>query len=196
MRTGSTLMYTEDSGDAVYVVISGTLKVCRDQADGSGVILALLGPGATVGELSLLDNAGRSADVVAIESSALLAMGRGSFDACLQTMPALAHNLIRLLTHRLRLANAQIETLASQDVFGRVARQLLALTAAYGETLPHGGVHIPLRLTQSDLAELVGASRVRVNQVMVFYRDQGHLTVDKGHHITIHDAAALAAHVQ
>ena len=64
---------------------------------------------------------------------------------------------------RLRLANAHVRALAAVDVTGRIDAQLLALAREYGESSPEGGTLIPLPLTQSDLAALVGASRVRVN---------------------------------
>lgn len=89
------------------------------------------------------------------------------------------------------MTNAQVEALAALDVFGRVARQLLAFAQEYGEATPDGIIRIPLRLTQSDLASLVGASRVRVNQVLMTFRRQGHLSVDGDSRITVHNVAAL-----
>jgi CRP/FNR family cyclic AMP-dependent transcriptional regulator len=50
-----------------------------------------------------------------------------------------------------------------------------------------------MRLTQGELASLVGASRVRVNQVLVFYKDSGYISVDQAYHITVRNEAALAA---
>ena len=82
-------------------------------------------------------------------------------------MPALSYNLLRIVARRLRLATAQIQALATLDLHGRVARQILALAEECGSTGQNGTMTIPLRLTQSDLAEMVGASRVRVNEVIV-----------------------------
>ena len=106
---------------------------------------------------------------------------------------------MRLLSGRLRMANEQIQSLSSLDVAGRLARQLLAFTERYGTPVGNGtdgsapsGVQINLRLTQTDLAELVGASRERVNQVMVEFRQKGYLSVDSSHHIQVHQTQALA----
>ena len=63
--------------------------------------------------------------------------------------------MVRILSQRVRLANEQIQALASLDVYGRVARQFLAFAERYGEPLEGDAVIIPIRLTQTDLAELV-----------------------------------------
>src|SRR5579884_339972 len=108
---GATLMLMEEAGEVAYLISRGTVKVCVEQADGSEVILALLGTGEVVGELSLLGPPTRSASVVTLEACDLLALSRADFESCLRTMPALPLNLARLLARRLRLANAQIQAL-------------------------------------------------------------------------------------
>ncbi len=66
------------------------------------------------------------------------------------------------------------------------ATQILALAEGYGEKVPDG-IRIPFRLTQTDLADLVGASRVRVNQAIGFHKRQGHISSGRNHRITVHD---------
>jgi CRP/FNR family cyclic AMP-dependent transcriptional regulator len=121
-------------------------------------------------------------------------MDRNTFQDCLRNVPEFTQNLVRLLAGRLRMANEQIQSLSSLDVAGRLARQLLAFTERYGtpDDTNGGGVRINLRLTQTDLAELVGASRERVNQVMVEFRQKGYLSVDTSHHVQVHQTQALA----
>jgi alkanesulfonate monooxygenase SsuD/methylene tetrahydromethanopterin reductase-like flavin-dependent oxidoreductase (luciferase family) len=111
--------------------------------------------------MSMLDSAGRSANVVTLEETRVVWMDREAFQEALQTMPAISMNLVRILAARVRLANELIQALASLDVYGRVARQLLAFAERYGEPLPSGEVTIPIKLTQGDIADLVGASRKR-----------------------------------
>lgn len=189
---GIDIITAEQPGEVVYIILSGTVKIHAEQADGSTVILAILGAGELFGEMSVLENIGRSATVVTLEEATILWMDRLSFEASLHTMPELNYNLTRIFSRRLRLANAQIQALATLDVFGRVARQLLAFANEYGERQAAGTL-IPLRLTQSDLAGMVGASRVRVNQVLVFYKQQGYITVDQDARITVLEYDALAA---
>lgn len=192
---GTDIVTAEQPGEVVYIILDGTVKIYAEQADGSCVILALLGAGEIFGEMSILENIGRSATVVTLEDSTILWLDRLTFEAGLQRLPDMNHNLVRILSRRLRLANAQIQALATLDVFGRVARQILAFASEYGQQHSHG-VLIPLRLTQSDLAGMVGASRVRVNQVLVFYKQQGYITVDQDARITLLNKEALTARCQ
>jgi len=179
------------SGEVIYILLSGTVKVYVPQPDGSDVIVNILGPGDTVGEMSLVDQPIRSASVITLEDTAVMWMNSQYFREALQTMPVLAHNLLKILSARLRMSTAQIESLASLDVEGRVARQVLAFARRYGRPGPQGEVHIPIRLTQGEIAELVGASRKRVNQAMVALRQHGCLNVDASFHITVLDMAQL-----
>ena len=119
-------------------------------------------------------------------------MDRATFHSCLQRMPPLSYNLVRLLASRLRFANEQIQALCTLDVQGRVARQILAMADRYGCPEAEGEVRIPLRLTQSDLAEIVGASRERVNQVIVDLKHRGLISVDPLHRIHVHNRRELA----
>jgi CRP/FNR family cyclic AMP-dependent transcriptional regulator len=188
---GTTLMMVEQSGEAVYFVSSGTLKVHVEQADGTDVIISILGPGEMVGEMAALDNAGRSASVVTLEESVMLWMDRASFRHCLETIPVMAFNLACTLAARLRLANGQIQALAALDAECRVARQILAFSERYGQPQPGGDIHIPIRLTQSDIACMVGATREHVNKILVSYKERGYLSVDTRYHIVLHDQGAL-----
>jgi CRP/FNR family cyclic AMP-dependent transcriptional regulator len=196
VQAGTHFITAEQPGEVVYVLLEGTVKIYVTRADGREVILAFLGPGDTVGEMSLVDSAGRSANVVTTEPSRLLWMDRATFQLCLRTLTPLANNLVRLLANRLRFANEQIQALCTLDVPGRVARQILAMADRYGSRQAGGDVRIPLRLTQSDLAEIVGASRERVNQVIVDFKHRGFISVDPDHRIRVHDRAELARYCQ
>jgi len=190
---GTNMITAEQPGEVVYVLLEGTVKILIEQMDGREVILAFLGAGDTVGEMSLVDSSGRSANVMTMEKCTFLWMDRATFQDCLKNVSEFTQNLVRLLAGRLRMANEQIQSLSSLDVAGRLARQLLAFTERYGTPEEaNGGVKINLRLTQTDLAELVGASRERVNQVMVEFRQKGYLSVDSSHHIQVHQPPALA----
>jgi len=189
---GVTLMTAEQVGEAVYFILSGTVKVHVEQEDGSDVIMAILGPGEIVGEMSVLGQTIRSASVVTIESCAMLWMDCAAFQSCLLKTPELAYNLACTLGERLRHANEKIETLATQSVESRVARQLVSFAEQYGRPQPDGGVHLNIRLTQGDIASLIGASREHINRVMVSYKERDYLSIDSNYHITIHNLQALA----
>ena len=194
--SGTNIITAEQLGEVVYIILSGTVKIHIEQADGTDVIIAILGAGDTVGEMSLLDNAGRCANVVTLEESTLLWMDRSAFQESLRKFPAITFNLARILAGRLRLANEQIQSLATLEVESRVARQILAFADLYGKTEANGDILIPIRLTQSDMAGLVGASRERINHVMVSYKQRKYISVDHDHRITIHNQKALAHRCQ
>ncbi|MCB1008863.1 MAG: Crp/Fnr family transcriptional regulator [Acidobacteria bacterium] len=188
---GTNMITAEQPGEVVYVLLEGTVKILIEQLDGREVILAFLGAGDTVGEMSLVDSSGRSANVMTMEKCTFLWMDKKTFSELLKHVPEFAQNLVKLLASRLRMANEQIQSLSSLDVAGRLARQLLAFSERYGHE-EEEGTRIPLRLTQTDLAELVGASRERVNQVMVDFRQRGFLSVDSTHRILVHQPDGLA----
>jgi len=190
---GTNLASAEEPGEVVYLILNGTVKIFVTQADGNDVIIAFGGPGDVEGEMSVLDNvaAGRSADIVTQEQTTVLWLDRINFQDCMRTMPAIALNLLRILSDRLRLANERIQALCALDVYGRVARQIQSFARQYGQRDADGIVTIPIRLTQSDIASLVGATRERVNQVMTSFKQQKYIAVDRSYHITIHNPEAL-----
>lgn len=188
---GSNITLVEQPGEIVYIIVEGTVKTYVQQPDGTEVILAILGPGDTVGEISLLDSAGRSANVVTMEKATLLWMDRATFWSCLQTMPSVTYKLAQVLCGRLRLGNEQIRALVGLDIHGRVARELLAIADQYGQPTADGATLIPIRLTQSDIAGLIGASRESVNQVMVSFKKENFISVDKRFRITVRNKPAL-----
>ena len=189
---GVDILTAEHPGDVAYIILAGTVKVQVDRPDGTAVILALLRAGEVVGEMSLVDQLGRSATVVAMEPTTLAWLTHSDFWHCLRSMPTMTYNLAGMLSRRLRRSNAHVAALATLDIEGRLADQLLALGAAYGEATPDGGCRIPFRLTQGDLAALVGASRVRVNQILVRWKQSNLLSVDGRHIVTLRNRRALA----
>jgi CRP/FNR family transcriptional regulator, cyclic AMP receptor protein len=182
----------KEPGETVYVILEGSVKACVTRPDGTEVVLAALGRGELIGEMSLADSLGHSADVITLEESSFLLMDRETFRASVEELPTMALNLADALSRRLRLTNAHLRSVAAMDVPGRVAAQVLALAREYGEPSPRNGTLIPLPLTQSDLAGLVGASRVRVNQAIAFFKGRRYLSLGTDHRITVHDADALA----
>jgi CRP/FNR family transcriptional regulator, cyclic AMP receptor protein len=192
---GTNIITFETPGEVLYVILNGTVKIKVDQADGKEVIVALLGAGEIVGELSVIDNDSRSADVITQEPSTLLWIDRNTFREMMRETPALTHNLLRILTRRVRLSTEQIQALGTLDVLGKVARQLLVFADQYGSP-SDGGVCIPMRLTQSDVAGLVGASRERVNQVFVNLRERNLISVDGAYRVTLRDVDKLRHIVQ
>jgi CRP/FNR family cyclic AMP-dependent transcriptional regulator len=186
------IISAEQPGETVYLLLTGTLRVQIERENGDSAILAMLGPGEIVGEMSAVDSLGRSASVITQEDCIVYWIDRDNFWSCLRSMPELMRNLAAILSRRLRMANAQILALGTLDVYGRVARQILNFAQEYGVATEHGDLCIPLRLTQSDFASMIGASRARVNQVLVSFKRRKFISVDVHYRITVHDRTALA----
>ena len=123
-------------------------------------------------------------------------MQRDAFQRYLAEYPQIYQNLVRILNDRLRFSTEQIQSYAALDVNGRVARQILAFAQKYGQPAQNGSILIPIRLTQSDFSELVGASRKRVNQIMVTFKRQNLISVDEDYRITLLDKEGLMAYCQ
>ena len=188
-EAGRNVMTIEQPGEALYIILHGTVKIHVEQGE-RDVILAILGAGDLLGEMSLIDSIGRSASAVTLETSLMLWMDKTTFSYMLDNFPPVARNLVKILSARVRLSDQLIQALATLDVNGRVARQLLAFAEKYGRE-KDGVTQIRITLTQGDIADLVGASRKRVNQAMVLFKEQG-LIDDADGRIAIKDGEGLA----
>jgi CRP/FNR family cyclic AMP-dependent transcriptional regulator len=189
-EAGRNVLTIEQPGEAVYIILHGTVKIHIEQGE-RDVILSILGAGDLLGEMSLIDSIGRSASAVTLETSLMLWMDRVTFHYMLDNFTPIARNLVRILSARVRLSDQLIQALATLDVNGRVARQLLAFAEKYGHHRD-GSTQIRIVLTQSDIADLVGASRKRVNQTMVLFKEQGLIDTDAEGRIAIKDTEGLA----
>jgi len=180
----STVVAAGDPADALYIVISGRLKVIMSDKEGKEVILAILNQGDFFGEMGLIDQAPRSATVVAIDSCELLTMTRADFTKCLQKNFDLTMNVILGLVKRLREADRKIGSLALMDVCGRVARLLMEMA----ETVD--GQKVVTKLPKQQIAKMVGATREMVTRVMKEMETGGHIEV-RAHQILLRDSLAL-----
>ncbi len=181
----STVVAAGDPSDALYIVISGRLKVTISDKEGREAILAILKQGDFFGEMGLIDQAPRSATVVTIEPCELLTITRTDFMKCLQKNFDLAMNVIRGLVERLRQADNKIGSLALMDVCGRVARLLMEMA----ETVD-GQKVVTKKLPKQQIAKMIGASREMVSRVMKEMETSGHIEV-RAHRILLRESLAL-----
>jgi CRP-like cAMP-binding protein len=185
----------DSPGDALFLLMSGKVKVSYSEA-GDETIIAVLRAGDFFGELSVLDGEARSTDVVALEPTDVLVLAADDFHASMHAVPAIAIALLKELAGRLRRSTSWIRALSSQDVYGRIAQQLLYLSETHGVDVEGGGRRIGLRLTQNDLAGIVGASRESVNKAMGYFKQKGYISVDTTYHITVYNREALEKRAQ
>jgi CRP-like cAMP-binding protein len=180
----SVILFEDDPGDALYVVVTGLVKVVLIGEDGREVILSVLKEGDFFGEMSLIDDQPRSAHVIAMEDSSLLVLRREDFHKGLREAPGIAVGMLRAMSRRLREADEKIGGLVLLDVNGRVAKLLLSMADE------NDGVHVTRRVTHHTIAQMVGSSRETVSRTMRELADSGHIEVTRKA-ITIRNRAAL-----
>jgi len=177
IRRGEVLFHEGDSGDKLYIVTEGKVKLGRTSSDGRENLLAILGPGQMFGELSLFDPGPRSTTVTAVTETRLMSLAHADLTQWLNGRPAVARGLLSQLAHRLRKTNDVVADLVFSDVPGRVAKALLDLADRFGRTADDG-VHVHHDLTQEELAQLVGASRETVNKALADFASRGWLRLE------------------
>ncbi len=177
LRRGEVLFHEGDSGDKLYIVTDGKVKLGRTSSDGRENLLAILGPGQMFGELSLFDPGPRSTTVTAVTETRLMSLAHADLQQWLNGRPAVARGLLSQLAHRLRKTNDVVADLVFSDVPGRVAKALLDLADRFGRTADDG-VHVHHDLTQEELAQLVGASRETVNKALADFASRGWLRLE------------------
>jgi len=178
----NTIIISEgDTSDSLYAVLSGKVKIYLSDDEGKEIIINIQGAGEYFGELALLDDSPRSASVMTIEECKLAIISKSAFDECLEANPHIALRVIRGLSARLRDLTENVKSLALMDVYGRVARTLLDLAEE-----DNGEQVIRQRLTQRDIANMVGASREMVSRILKDLSVGGYITI-RNKTITIHD---------
>ena len=177
LERGEVLFNEGDSGDRLYVVLDGKIKLGRTSGDGRENLLAVLGPGQMFGELSLFDPGPRSATATAVTDSRLESLGHAELQPWLVSRPDVARGLLFQLAHRLRRTNEVVADLVFSDVPGRVAKALLDLSTRFGRQADDG-IHVHHDLTQEELAQLVGASRETVNKALADFANRGWLRLE------------------
>ena len=177
LRRGEILFREGDSGDRLYVVMDGKIKLGRSSPDGRENLMAVLGPGQMFGELSLFDPGPRSLTATAVTDVTMLSLGHAALLSWLTGHPDVARNLLGQLAARLRRTNDVVADLVFSDVPGRVAKALLDLASRFGRQADDG-LHVHHDLTQEELAQLVGASRETVNKALADFANRGWLRLE------------------
>ena len=182
---GQMILLEDDLGQTFFVLGGGSVKITRLSDDGREVILAMLGESDFFGEMSLLDGAGRSANVVALESSEVLTLARNDFLEILQEYPKISISLLEELTQRIRKSDQQIESLSLSDVEQRIGITLIRLAEELG-TIKHGTVKINDLPYQQDIANMAGTSRETVSRTFKLMEEKG-LVTREGRKLTIYN---------
>ena len=177
LKKGQTLFKEGQTGDRLYLVKSGKVKLSHASGDGRESVFMVLGPGDMFGELSLFDPGPRTSTAIAVTDSEILGLGHSDLKPWLQDRPEVAQALLQALAHRLRRTSETMSDLVFADVPGRVAKALLELGEKFGSKTGTG-LSVHHDLTQEELAQLVGASRETVNKALADFATRGWIRLE------------------
>lgn len=189
LERGQLLFSQGDDGNALYAVASGLVRIWIGGAAGKELTLAMMEPGDVFGEIALLDGLSRTTSATAAADCTLLVLSRAPFLEVLRADGNLAQHLIELLCERMRNNTETISDFAFLDLRGRLARKLHELAIAHGEQTKTG-ILIGLKLSQSELAQMLGVTREAVNKQLHAWADKHVLRLDKGK-VVVRDLAVL-----
>jgi len=183
-RRGQVVCTAGDPGDTLIVVVSGQVKIAVRSADGAELTLTVVGPGATIGEVSVADVGPRSADVETVTDSQLLFVPRATVLAVCARIPAVAQALTSAIAAALRRLTETTSDLVFLDLPRRVAKMLLS------QPRSNDGV-LSQQLTQEEYARLVGSTRQSVNIALRAFERRGWIELhDRS--VMVKQPAALA----
>ena len=178
LTKGDVLFSEGEPGEKLYLIESGKIKLSHTASDGRESIIAVLGAGEMLGELSLFDPGPRTATAIAVTNTKVVSLSHEALLPWLVGRPDLAVSLLAALARRLRRTNEALADLVFSDVPGRVAKALLELGSKFGEDSPDGLV-VHHELTQEELAQLVGASRETVNKALADFSQRGWVRIEQ-----------------
>lgn len=176
---GALMAVRGESASGWIACARGAIRVCGTTLTGKETTLDYVEPGQWLGEIALLDGGPRTHDACAHGETTVLHLAQPDFQAILADHTELYEALLREFALRTRRLYEQVEDLKTLDLRARLAKQLLALAARYGITDGHH-IRITLRLAQQELAQLLGASRQRINEQLKRLERQDTIRMDDG----------------
>ena len=178
-RRGEVIFHAGDPGDALFIIVSGEVKIALPSETGDEAILATLRPGDVFGELALLDGAPRSATASALAATETVVLPRDRFRELIADEPAVRDALLASLAAELRRLTVHVEELHFLDMTGRVAARLVRLAEEAGPAADDGSIRLRSSLTQGELASMVGCTRQSVNKLLGQFSDEGFVRLDR-----------------
>src|SRR3954469_22661112 len=170
-RRGEVIFHVGDPGDALFVLVSGEVKISLPSETGDEAIIATLRAGDVFGELALLDGAPRSATATALVASQCAVLPREAFRVLIAEEPAVRDALLASLAAELRRLTMHVEGLHFLDMTRRLAARLARVAPEAGTPAEGGSVRLPPTINQGDLAAMVGCTRQSVNKLLGQFAD-------------------------
>ncbi len=180
---GEIIFREGDEGDALHVVVRGSVRISRMAGSGDEATVAIMGPGECFGEQAFLDRLPRSATATSIREARTFSVSRTAFHEWLREHPEASLALLETLSLRLRRTSENVADLMFMDLGHRLAKNLLSLA-------PDSPKGARLSITQAELGAMLGVSRESVNKQLNVFARQGLIKLGRGN-VTILDAEGL-----
>lgn len=188
---GQQILSPNDPPDRIHIIKKGRVRVYRVTPDGKQLTLDIHERGTILGDMSLVGQSSLpEAYADAVDDAVICTITPDQLRQLIERFPTIGVNLIRHLSHRLQAAESELESMAYQRVDQRLARKLLDLGRRFGSPTARGTL-IDARLTQQELAEMIGTTRETLAHTLSDFRRRGLLATIQ-HRVVIRDAERLA----
>ncbi|MDI6796823.1 MAG: Crp/Fnr family transcriptional regulator [Desulfatibacillaceae bacterium] len=194
VRAGEVLFRKGSEGTTLYIIQEGVVKIVLPSRLGDEMILTIFSAGDFFGEMALLDGKPRSADAVAVEPSRLLLLNRSDFLHFLTRNESAIIAIFSALSARLRKTDDLLEDASFLNIPARFAKKLIELGDTFGKR-SGDTMEISMRLTQKDLADMVGATRESINKELRVLREKGIVSLS-GNLLKINDINLLKRRIR
>lgn len=189
---GEMIFREGEPAERLFLIGSGRIKLSVTSAQGGELLIALLGRGQIFGELAVIDRGPRAMLARAMEPSEVHALSGDVFWTMLEGRPALARRLLELMARRLRRADQTSQDLVFFDAPTRMARNLLQLATDHGEPTGRGDeIRVTVKVTQEELAQMVGVSRGSANRLVASFASRGWIDWNDGYPVLLSPAALI-----
>ena len=179
-RKGEVIFREGEPAERLFLIDEGRVKLSIASSTGQELLVAVLGRGQIFGELGVVDRGSREMDARAMEDAKLFTLAGDVFWTVMEGRPALARRLLELMGRRLRRADQATQDLVFFDAPTRLARKLLELAEEHGESNGDGTVVVTTRVTQEEMAQMIGVSRESANRLIASFTGRGWIEWNDG----------------
>ncbi len=184
-RKGEVIFREGEPAERLFLIAGGRVKLTIASPAGQELMIAVLGRGQIFGELAVVDRGLREMDARAMEDATFFSLMSDQFWTIIEGRPALARRLLELMGRRLRRADQAAQDLVFFDAPTRLARKLLDLAEEHGSPSQGGGVRIDTRVTQEEIAQMVGVSRESANRLIASFAGRGWIDWNDGNPVLL-----------
>lgn len=185
-RKRETIFREGEPAERLFIVHTGRVKLTVTSAKGGELLVGVVSTGELFGELAVLDKGPRAMTAMAMEDAVVFNLAGDAFWSLIESRPVVAHRLLELMARRLRRADQTAQDLVFDDAQTRLARKLLQLAESHGEPTGHlDAKRITVRVTQEELAQMIGVSRGRANRLIQSFAGRGWVDWNDGHPVLL-----------